>query len=176
MSKKNKKKGPSNGGNGSPIKGMSSRCTIGILLCRLYGVFAPPKGNMSESVYFSLLQRIAFGQIKKKMGSLGQIWLDPEWPEDWESLMGLMLLPNIGTVAEYTAAVEKLSTLATASTTGGSSSELAQAGLTTSQVEEAQSWLGNTQDWLSQTFSGDWSGGFNSFTEGWNSFWGGNFT
>jgi hypothetical protein len=105
------------------------------------------------------------------MTRLNQIWIDPELPDSYEGLMRLILLPTMSTVQEYAAAEAALSTMVSVNPDGSPG-----VGMSTQQLGAAQNWWSNTQDWWSQTWSGDWAAGAQSFSEGWDAFWSGNFS
>lgn len=127
-----------------------------------------PRGEMNRQTYVAYLKRLVMKAGKDNMARLGQIWVDPELPDNWESVMGLMMLAPAKTADEYNAMIAKVDDVALAATPGG-------AGLTQEEATAAQGWWGNTQDWWAQTWSGDWDTGLDSFTEGWNALWSGNF-
>lgn len=127
---------------------------------------------MSREGYIAYAKKTALGAVKKQMAKLGTIWVDPELPDDWESITQFILVMSMSTIAEYQAAQDKLDTISVASQ-AASSGQDASTVVSTQELEEAQNWLQNTTDWWEQTWSGDLQGGSESFGEGWDSFWSG---
>jgi hypothetical protein len=138
------------------------------------GLFPPaPSGKDYEK----RLERNILSSAKKEMARLGQIWLDPEMPDNWESIVAMLLLPDAKTVSEYNSAVEKVDTVAAAAASGATTPEgqAAAAGVTTDELADAQTWTENTADWWENTWSGDWDAGWDSWNEGFDALWNGNF-
>lgn len=174
---KKRKRGRGNRGSGGNAMYWKVRACWGVL--GALRIMPPPKlGSMSEGQYAQLLSRLVTRQLQSQMGRLGQILVDPEFPDTYDSFLGLILLPACGTATEYITAMETLRLAqesAGASGSSGGTSGSSSSPNADTLAGSSQSWTQNTADWFSQTLGGNWSGGLNSFAEGWNSFWTGNF-
>lgn len=168
MSRKNRKR--RNRGGGSNFKELFYLALAGAV-----GKILPPKGRMSTEQYCTYAARKIRQAIRAKMFKLKQVWVDPETPDDWESITTAILTMRMDTIEELEKATTNIDILADV---GEQSAAGQQTMPTTGDLEElegAQTWFENTSDWVDQTFSGNWSGGSESFSEGWNAFWTGNW-